>query len=140
MHSNWPTPVRPDGTSPTSLELVTSADRGLVRQALYQMQAAQALEGRGDTVAAFQAPLIGDRVRITVPLVLARHLNPDVCVYTEAEVWTADRVAALQDWIRDLREESDSPVMVVSREPSTPVARLGEVAEFIHLPYDGLPE
>ena len=111
-----------------------------MRQALYQMQAARALEERGHTIAAFQAPLIGDRIRITVPVVLARQLGPDACVYTQAEPWTAARVAALEQWIRDLREESDSPVIVVSREPPNAAAGLPDVIDFIHLPYDGLPE
>jgi hypothetical protein len=61
-------------------------------------------------------------------------------VYTQCEAWTAARFGALQEWIRDLREESDSDVIVVSREPSDTVAALPDVAVSIHLPYDGLPE
>jgi hypothetical protein len=138
--SQWPTPVRDDGKSPTSIELVGSGNPALVRQALYQMQAAAALKDRGDEIFGFQVPFIGQRVRLTVPVVLTRRPGPDAGVYTECESWTPERIAALQNWIRELRQESDSPVIVVARERSAAVAALPDVSEFIHLPYDQLPE
>jgi hypothetical protein len=95
---------------------------------------------RGETISAFQVPLLGRRVRLTVPIVLTRQTGPDACAYTQCEAWMAERIGALQAWIRDLREESDSDVIVVSREPSDGVAALPDVAAFIHLPYDGLPK
>jgi hypothetical protein len=140
VERSWPTHLRQDGTPPTSIELVSSGHPEWVRQALYQAQAAVALEERGETISAFQVPLVGRRVRLTVPIVLTRQTGPDACVYTQCEAWTAERIGALQAWIRDLREESDSDVIVVSREPSDGVAALPDVAAFIHLPYDGLPE
>jgi hypothetical protein len=137
--SSWPTQVRANGTSPSSIELVGSGQAALVRQALYQVQAAQLLQQLGHTVSSFQAPLIGARVRITVPVVLARSPGPDACAYTQCEPWTPDRIAALQIWLNDLRKESDSDVIVVAREHSDAVATLPDVAKFVHFPYEGLP-
>jgi hypothetical protein len=48
----WPTPVRGDGTATSSIELVSSERVDLIRQGLYQMQAASALQDRGDEVRA----------------------------------------------------------------------------------------
>lgn len=139
LQSVWPTALLPNGAAPTSLQLVSSEIPFLVRQGLYQMQAAGALEDRGHEVRAFQAPLTGAGVAITIPIVIAREGGPDACGYTESEEWTGDRVANLAKWIIALRRESDSAVIVVARINSALVASMPAVAEFIHLPYDNLP-
>jgi hypothetical protein len=137
--SEWPTSIGTDGSSAASIELVTSGDRALVRQALYHMQAVAELQDRGHLIRAVLAPLIGDDVRISIPVVIERTDGPDACAYTQCEPWTPARMAALKKWLRDLREVSDSEVIVVAREPSAEVAALADVKEFIHLPYDQLP-
>lgn len=115
-----------------------SGQRALVRQGLYQVQAAAMLMQRGHEVNAVQAPLIGARVRLTIPILIVQQ-GPDVCAYTQCEPWTSERIADLQAWLRDLRTETRADVIVVSREPSAAVAALPDVKEFIHMPDDDLP-
>lgn len=103
------------------------------------MQAAVALEDRGHEIRAFQGALVGSEARITIPIVIVGQ-PLDACAYTECEPWSDDRIQNLKDWLRELRKESDSDVIVVARNPSPIVAALPEVKEFIHLPYDNLPK
>jgi hypothetical protein len=135
---SWPTQVGADDQTLSSVQLMESGERTLIRQGLFQVQSAKMLMERGHDVVAVQQPLIGQRVRITIPILIKR-TGPDLCVYTECEPWTADRIAALQAWLRDLRAEGPAEVMVVSRESSDTVARLPEVKEFIRMADDDLP-
>lgn len=127
----WPTPVRDDDTAPTSMELMGAANGGFVRQAVYQVKAADALQSRGHTIRALQVPFVSDRVRITIPVVLDREPKIDACVYTQCEPWTPVRIADLRAWIAELRVDSDSPVIVVASQHSAEVAALPDVEEFL---------
>jgi hypothetical protein len=137
--SSWPTPVGSNDQTLSSVELMESGQRALIRQGLYQVQAAAMLMERGHDAQAIQQPLIGQKVRLTIPILIRRD-GPDACAYTQCEPWTPDRIADLQAWLRDLRTETPADVIVVSREPSAEVAALPDVKEFIHMPDDDLPQ
>lgn len=139
MNSQWPSAVREDGTSPVSLELMASGSIALVRQAVYQMHAAVMLQDSGHEIRSFQAPLIGRRTRITIPIVIAHSPGADVCAYTEAENWDDARIDVLQEWLRQLREETDADVLVVSRTGCDRLSLLADISECIHFPYEKLP-
>ena len=69
MTSRWPTDLEAHGTAPANIALVTSGDEHLMRQALYQLQAATQLQDRGFKVEGFQLAVVGKMIRITVPIV-----------------------------------------------------------------------
>ena len=72
MNSHWPTDLNEDGTAPANVVLVASGDGHLSRQAIYQLQAGMQLQKSGFEVAAFQVPLVGKMIRITMPIVATR--------------------------------------------------------------------
>ena len=138
MTSRWPTELGDDGTAPSSIMVVASGDAHLTRQAMYQLQAARQLQDRGYEPTAFQVPLVGRIVRITIPIAVKTPSGHPAVVYTESEEWTRERLSELHTWIANLREERDAPVIVASRvAPPDPTAMSG-VAEILHLPYDTL--
>jgi hypothetical protein len=138
MTSRWPTELGEDGTAPSSVMVVTSGDAHLMRQALYQLQAARQLQDRGYEPTAFQVPLVGRIVRITIPVAVKTPSGDPAVVYTESEEWTRERLSELHTWIANLREESAAPVIVASRVAPPDAAAMSGVAELLHLPYDTL--
>ena len=136
MMSRWPTELDDDGSAPASIALVTSGDEHLMRQALYQVQAASQLHDRGYVPAAFQVPMVGKMARITIPIAVKTPSNGEAAVYTQSEAWTRERVSDLRTWIANFREESDTPVIVASRATPPDPATVPEVAELLNLPYD----
>jgi hypothetical protein len=137
---SWPTPVRHDGTSPSSAELLAAGPAWLVRQATYLVHVAGTLADRSLEVRAVQSPLVTDRVRITVPILLSKQRGRATCAYTQADPWTAHRVAALERWLRHLRAATDHDVLVVAREGSPDVAMLSGISAFMRFPCDTLPD
>ena len=138
MTSHWPTDLEPDGTAPVSIALVSSADEHLMRQAMYQLQAATQLQDRGFKVEGFQLAVVGTMVRITVPIAVTTPAGQKAAVYTQSEEWTRDRAGDLRTWVANLREESDVAIVVASRFPFPDTATAAEVAHWLHLPYDTL--
>lgn len=118
--------------------LVASGDEHLMRQAMYQVQAARQLHDRGYEPSGFQVPLVGKIARITIPIAMKSPSGGPVVVYTQSEEWTRERISDLRTWVANLREESDAPVIVASRVPPPDASTVPEVAELLHLPYDTL--
>jgi hypothetical protein len=138
MSSHWPTDLYADGTAPVNIALVASGDEHLTRQAMYQLQAGTQLQERGFAIEAFQIPIVGKMIRITVPIAAAMPDGRNAVVYTQSEEWTPGRIGDLQTWIANLREESDAAIVVASRLPLPDAASAPEVASWLHLPYDTL--
>lgn len=130
----WPTPVRSDGSTETNVGLVASQDEDWRRQGLFQMEVADRLQQEGEEIRGFQVPVVSGSTAIVIPLVLVRHSEPDVCVYTQSEPWSAARSDAFGRWLKDLRRLSDSHVTVVSRHVwPHDVANVKGVS-FVHYP------
>ena len=115
MARAWPTDLDADGSAPTSIMMVGSGDEHLMRQAMYQLQAAMQLEERGYKVDSFQVPLAGKMIRITLPVVANTPDGGAVIIYTQCEEWTRERISDLEAWMAHVREESDAAVLVASR-------------------------
>jgi hypothetical protein len=138
MTSRWPTDLEVDGTAPVNIALVASGDEHLMRQAMYQLQAATRLQDRGFTLDGFQIPIVGKMVRITVPIGATTPGGQTAAVYTQSEEWTPDRIGDLRTWVANLREESDVAVIVASRLPPPGPSSAPEISDWLHLPYDTL--
>lgn len=136
MIAVWPTPLKDDDTAPSLLQLLASDDRVLAGEGAYLAVAAARLKDAGHQPEGVQQPLVGNGVRLTVPLVLAdRHGNRAVA-FTESEPWTPERIAALQAWVLDVRRAglpAYIPILVVSSHESPDVAGLPGVTQFIPL-------
>ena len=118
--------------------LVASGDQQLMRQGLYQLQAATQLQDRGFKIESFQTPVAGKIIRITIPIVAAAADGTKHAIYTQCEHWSSECIEELRTWIANLREESDLGVIVASRRPPPEPASAPEVSQWLHLPYDTL--
>jgi hypothetical protein len=132
----WPTLLKDDDAAPTLLQLLASDDRLLAGEAAYLAAAAARLKDAGHQPEGVQQPLVGNGVRLTVPLVLADRHGSKAVAFTESEPWTPERIAALQAWILGVRRAGVPayiPVLVVSSHESPDVTRLPGVTQFIPL-------
>jgi len=136
MSSRWPTDLEPNGTAPVNIMLMGSDDAQLTRQAMYQVVAGARLKDSGFQIAAFQVPLVGRMARITIPITATTPAGEKAAIYTQSEEWTPERLTDLRTWIGDLREASDSDVIVASRVPPPEPGVVPEVARWLHLPFD----
>jgi hypothetical protein len=133
----WPTALNDEDKAPTIMELLGSDDAPLARQAGYLVQAGARLKDEGHQPEVVQLPLVGNGVRLTVPMVLADRRGNKALVFTQAEAWTMQRIEQLRAWIEDVRKAgipAQVPVLVVSQHDSPDVAEVPGVMQFIPLP------